>query len=103
MLEILDELGLADSFLALPHSKVSNVGGRTTAGQSVAFTFERLPTKFPYIAFVPQWDFLEFITREAARFPSFTLLRNAEVVDLARSVTAPSPASAIATRTASTT
>jgi 2-polyprenyl-6-methoxyphenol hydroxylase-like FAD-dependent oxidoreductase len=82
VLEILDELGLADSFLALPHSKVSNVGGRTTTGQSIAFTFERLPTRFPYIAFVPQWDFLEFITHEAARFPSFTLIRNAEVVDL---------------------
>ena len=82
VLEILDELGLADSFLALPHSKVSDVGGRTTAGQSIAFTFRRLPTRFPYIAFVPQWDFLEFITREAARFPSFTLIRNTEVVDL---------------------
>ena len=82
VLEILDELGLADAFLALPHSKVSDVGGRTTTGQSIAFTFKRLPTRFPYIAFVPQWDFLEFITREAARFPSFTLVRNAEVVDL---------------------
>ncbi len=82
VLEILDELGLADAFLALPHSKVSNVGGRTTAGQSISFTFKRLPTRFPYIAFVPQWDFLEFMTGEAARFPSFTLIRNAEVVDL---------------------
>jgi 2-polyprenyl-6-methoxyphenol hydroxylase-like FAD-dependent oxidoreductase len=82
VLEILDELGLADSFLALPHTKVSDVGGQTTTGQSIGFTFKRLPTRFPYIAFVPQWDFLEFITHEAARFPSFTLIRNAEVVDL---------------------
>jgi 2-polyprenyl-6-methoxyphenol hydroxylase-like FAD-dependent oxidoreductase len=82
VLEILDELGLAEAFLSLPHSKVGNIGGRSTAGQAIGFTFERLPTKFPYIVFVPQWDFLEFITREAARFPSFTLIRNAEVVDL---------------------
>jgi 2-polyprenyl-6-methoxyphenol hydroxylase-like FAD-dependent oxidoreductase len=82
VLEVLDELGLAESFLALPHTKVKNVGGRTTAGQAIAFTFERLATKFPYIAFVPQWDFLEFMTREAARFPSFALIKNAEVVDL---------------------
>jgi 2-polyprenyl-6-methoxyphenol hydroxylase-like FAD-dependent oxidoreductase len=82
VLEILDELGLAESFLDLPHTRVSSVGGRTTAGQAIAFTFERLATRFPYIAFVPQWDFLEFMTREAARFPSFTLIRNAEVVDL---------------------
>jgi 2-polyprenyl-6-methoxyphenol hydroxylase-like FAD-dependent oxidoreductase len=82
VLEILDELGLATAFLALPHSRVANVGGRTTAGQAIGFTFERLPTKFPFIAFVPQWDFLEFITGRAARFPSFRLIRNAEVVDL---------------------
>jgi 2-polyprenyl-6-methoxyphenol hydroxylase-like FAD-dependent oxidoreductase len=82
ILEILDELGLAESFLALPHSEVSNVGGRTTAGQTIAFTFKRLSTRFPFIAFVPQWDFLEFMTAHAARFPSFTLIRNAEVLDL---------------------
>ena len=82
ILEILDQLGLAEAFLSLPHSEVSNVGGRTTAGQTISFTFKRLPTKFPFIAFVPQWDFLEFMTAHAARFPSFTLLRNAEVVDL---------------------
>jgi 2-polyprenyl-6-methoxyphenol hydroxylase-like FAD-dependent oxidoreductase len=82
VLEILDELGLADELLALPHNKVSNVGGRTAAGQAIGFTLERLRTKFPYIAFVPQWDFLEFITNRAARFPSFTLIRNADVLDL---------------------
>ena len=81
-LEILDELGLAEQFLALPHREVSTVSGRTTAGQTLSFTFERLPSKFRFIAFVPQWDFLEFMTAHAARFPSFTLLRNAEVVDL---------------------
>ncbi len=81
-LEILDELGLAESFLELPHSEVSNIGGRTTAGQTLAFTFSRLSTKFRFIAFVPQWDFLEFITARAARFPSFTLVRDAEVVGL---------------------
>ena len=82
ILEIIDELGLAESFLALPHSEVSDVGGRTTAGQTIAFTFKRLSTKFPFIAFVPQWDFLEFMTARAARFPSFSLIRNAEVLDL---------------------
>jgi len=61
---------------------VSNVGGRTTAGQTVGFTFKRLSTKFPFIAFVPQWDFLEFLTAQAARFPSFRLIRNAEALDL---------------------
>jgi 2-polyprenyl-6-methoxyphenol hydroxylase-like FAD-dependent oxidoreductase len=84
-LEILDEIGLADEFLKLPHSKVSKVVLRTTAGQSLELSLERLKTRFRFIAFVPQWDFLEFITRQARRYPSFTLLRNAEVVGLIES------------------
>ena len=81
-LEILDELGLADRFLALPHSKVSRLSIRTTAGQKIVVSLKRLRTKFRFIAMVPQWDFLEFLTREAARFPTFRLVRNAEVVGL---------------------
>jgi 2-polyprenyl-6-methoxyphenol hydroxylase-like FAD-dependent oxidoreductase len=83
-LELLDELGLIDEFLKVPHSKVSSVQMQTTSGQTVRVSLERLPSKFPFIAFMPQWDFLEFMTRQASRFPSFTLLRNAEVVDLLR-------------------
>src|SRR5881227_878429 len=64
-LEILDEVGLADRFLALPHSKVLKASIRTITGQKVVMSFERLPTKFPFIAMVPQWDFLEFLTKEA--------------------------------------
>jgi 2-polyprenyl-6-methoxyphenol hydroxylase-like FAD-dependent oxidoreductase len=81
-LEILDELGLADRFLSLPHSKVSKLSVRTTTGQKAVFSLERLPTKFRFIAMVPQWDFLEFLTREATRFPTFRLVRNGEVTGL---------------------
>jgi 2-polyprenyl-6-methoxyphenol hydroxylase-like FAD-dependent oxidoreductase len=45
-------------------------------------SLERLRTKFRFIAMVPQWDFLEFLTKEAARFSTFRLVRNAEVVGL---------------------
>jgi len=81
-LEILDELGLADRFLQLPHTKVSSITVRSTSGQTVTLSLARLPTKYPYIAFVPQWDFLEFLTHEAAGFPTFQLKRESEVVDL---------------------
>jgi len=81
-LELLDQLGLADEFLKLPHRKVSHVQVETTAGERLRFSLERVPSKFRYIAFMPQWDFLEFVTSHAARFPTFTLLRNAEVVGL---------------------
>ena len=81
-LELLDELGLADEFLKLPHSRVSHVQMQTTAGQTLSISLERLPSKFKYIAFMPQWDFLDFVTQHAAALPSFTLLRNAEVTGL---------------------
>jgi len=81
-LELLDQLGLVDEFLKLPHSKVSAVQVQTTSGQALRISLERVPSKFPFIAFMPQWDFLEFMTTHARRFPSFTLLRNAEVIDL---------------------
>jgi len=81
-LEVLDELGLADRFLALPHNNVSTIVGRSVSGQALTFSLARLPTRFPYIAFVPQWDFLEFLTKEATRFPAFTLKRQAEAIDL---------------------
>ena len=81
-LELLDELGLADEFLKLPHSRVSAVQLQTTGGDSVRVSLERVPSKFPFIAFMPQWDFLNFMTEHASRFPSFTLVRNAEVTGL---------------------
>ncbi len=81
-LELLDQLGLADEFLALPHSKVSRVQLQTTAGQAFAISLERIPSKFRFIAFMPQWDFLNFMVAHASRFPAFTLRRNAEVVGL---------------------
>ena len=49
-LEILDELGLADRFLALPHSQVSKLSIQTTTGQKVVFSLERLRSKFRFIA-----------------------------------------------------
>lgn len=81
-LEILDELGLAERFLQLPHSEVGELGGQIPGGNGIAFTMARLKTKFRFIAFVPQWDFLTFITQEASRYPTFRLLMNANVVDL---------------------
>src|SRR5579859_107998 len=81
-LEILDQLGIAERFLQMPHSEVSTVSAQTTSGQGLTFSFSRLKTRFPFIAFVPQWDFLSFVTREAARYPGYRLRMNAEALDL---------------------
>jgi 2-polyprenyl-6-methoxyphenol hydroxylase-like FAD-dependent oxidoreductase len=81
-LEILNDLGLADRFLELPHTAVSQLVMRLPNGATMEVDFRRLPTRFPYLAFVPQWDFLRFVTTEAARYPSFRLEMQAEVEDL---------------------
>ena len=46
--------------------------------------FSRLRVAHPYVMFLPQWDFLELLAREAATYPDFTLLRSHEVVDVLR-------------------
>jgi 2-polyprenyl-6-methoxyphenol hydroxylase-like FAD-dependent oxidoreductase len=83
-LEVLDEVGLAERFLELPHRRVAELALRTTAGDALRVSFRGLPTKYPFIAFVPQWDFLDFVTAEARRYPGFRLLMNAEVTGVLR-------------------
>lgn len=47
-----------------------------------AADFGRLRTPYPYLAFVPQWDFLDFLTDEARKLPNFRLEMNAEAREL---------------------
>jgi 2-polyprenyl-6-methoxyphenol hydroxylase-like FAD-dependent oxidoreductase len=72
-LEIMDQLGYLDEFLALPHQKApalhAEIGGRT----ATIADFSRLPTRCKYIAFMPQWDFLDFIAHKARPLPGFRL------------------------------
>jgi 2-polyprenyl-6-methoxyphenol hydroxylase-like FAD-dependent oxidoreductase len=84
-LRIMDELGLIDEFLRLPHTKVDRLsfdtdGTLQTFGNFSALS--RLGFKQPYIALMPQWDFLDFLAEKASAYPEFTLIRNAEVSDL---------------------
>jgi len=81
-LEILNDLGLADRFLELPHSEVARVVMRLSGEERLELDFRRLPTRFKFLAFVPQWDFLKFVTTEAARYPGFRLVMQADVEDL---------------------
>lgn len=81
-LELLHELGLLSEFLTLPHEKASeivvHIGGRFVP----VADFSRLPTVCKFIAFVPQWDFLNFIAERGRRYPRFDLRMRAEVKEL---------------------
>lgn len=82
VLEIMDQLGLADRLLDLKHTRIDTLPVQTTAGTVTLADFHRLKTRFPYIAMIPQVQFLEFITGEAKRYPNFQLVMGARVEKL---------------------
>jgi 2-polyprenyl-6-methoxyphenol hydroxylase-like FAD-dependent oxidoreductase len=82
-MEILHELGMLERFLKRPHNRVDRAV-LSVAGQEMAVGDLRfLKTAAPFIAMMPQWDFLDFLKEEAAAFPAFTLRMNAGVERLA--------------------
>lgn len=81
-LEMLDQIGLADKVLAIPHAKLREFSINAGAESFSLADFSRLPSAFPYIAVMPQVDFLEFLAAEAGRYPGFTCLKSAGVTAL---------------------
>jgi 2-polyprenyl-6-methoxyphenol hydroxylase-like FAD-dependent oxidoreductase len=82
VMEIMDELGLAERLLTLRHSKIHQFTFMTPDGPVTMADLSRLRTKFPFIALIPQVHFLEFITEEAKRYPNFHLVMGARVEEL---------------------
>ncbi|MGH3973678.1 MAG: FAD-dependent monooxygenase, partial [Pseudonocardiaceae bacterium] len=81
-LGILDEIGLCERFHELPHRKVQTIGFVQDGVRREFVDFRKIKIRFPYIVFVPQWDFLNFITAEAARYSGFQLLMRAQATEL---------------------
>jgi 2-polyprenyl-6-methoxyphenol hydroxylase-like FAD-dependent oxidoreductase len=81
-LDVMHELGLLDALLRLPHTEVSELRAEIGDVMVPIADFSHLPTKCRFIAFMPQWDLLDFLAREAARFPTFQLRMRAEVTGL---------------------
>ena len=81
-LQVMDELGLIDGFLKLPHQRLQKMDGMF-GGTSVRIAdLSRLKVKYPFIAFMPQWDFLNFLRESGKRFASLKVMMNAEATDL---------------------
>jgi 2-polyprenyl-6-methoxyphenol hydroxylase-like FAD-dependent oxidoreductase len=79
ILEILDEIGLAERLLRRPHTRWHAAAFRTDAGPFTFMDLRRLRTRFPYLVMMPQEDFLQFLAEEAGKYPSFRLLMGANV------------------------
>ncbi len=81
-LELMHELGLLDEFLKLPHQELHSVGGMFGDFSFTAADFSHLPVQCKFIALMPQWDFLNFLTEHGKRFSTFDLRVEHEVIGL---------------------
>lgn len=83
-LEALDQLGLADRLLEIPHGKLEHMQFSSNGVLTTVASFRRLKTRFPYIMILPQAKFLDFLAEEARQYPAFRLELGANVQQLVR-------------------
>jgi 2-polyprenyl-6-methoxyphenol hydroxylase-like FAD-dependent oxidoreductase len=81
-LELLRELGLIDEFLKRPHDEVRTLTARVADRMITIADLSHLPVESRFLAMMPQWDFLDFLTDEARHYPGFNLRMEAKAVDL---------------------
>jgi len=81
-LQVMHELGLLDEFLKLPHQAVKQLGAQIGDDTVMIADFSHLPTEAKFLAFMPQWDFLDFLATHGKRYPTFHLRMRAEVDEL---------------------
>jgi 2-polyprenyl-6-methoxyphenol hydroxylase-like FAD-dependent oxidoreductase len=81
-MQVMHELGLLEQFLKLPHSEIHSFSAEIGRRNFKIADFKRVPTACRFIAFMPQWDFLNFLARQGRRFPALTLMMQAQVTTL---------------------
>jgi 2-polyprenyl-6-methoxyphenol hydroxylase-like FAD-dependent oxidoreductase len=81
-LVVMDELGLIEGFLKLPHQQLQKMDGKFGGTSIRVADLSRLKVKYPFIAFMPQWDFLNFLRESGKRFSSLKVMMNADATDL---------------------
>ena len=81
-LDVINELGLLEDFLARPHQRVTHLDAYIEDQKIGIGDFTHLPTKCKFLALMPQWDFLNFLAKHAAGYPSFHLQMRTEATDL---------------------
>src|SRR5271165_4324854 len=81
-LEVMYELGLVDDFLKVPHQELTSVSGVFGNFAFQSADLSRLPTRCKFVALMPQWDFLNFLSDRGKQFPNFRLLMQHDCIDL---------------------
>jgi 2-polyprenyl-6-methoxyphenol hydroxylase-like FAD-dependent oxidoreductase len=83
-LDLMHELGLLEDFLKLPHQELTSIGGMFGDFEFRTADFRYVPARCKFVALMPQWDFLNFLSARARKFPAFDLRMQHEAVDLIR-------------------
>ena len=81
-LQVMHELGLLDAFLTRPHDEVRSIGVQIGDTPMQVADFTHLPTRCGFIAFMPQWEFLDFLAEQAKTYPAFRLMMRTEATGL---------------------
>ena len=81
-LEVMLELGLLNAFLSRPHQEACRLDAVVRDTPVTLADFSHLPTRCKFIAFMPQWEFLNFLAEEAKQFPHFDLRMQAKATEL---------------------
>ncbi len=81
-LQVMDELGLLDELLTRPHTKAPKLGAQIGSEFIEVADLTHLSARCGFIALMPQWDFLDFLSVHAKRYPSFRLMMRTEATGL---------------------
>jgi 2-polyprenyl-6-methoxyphenol hydroxylase-like FAD-dependent oxidoreductase len=81
-LQVMHELGLLDQFLKVRHEEIRQLRALIGDTEVQLADFTHLPTVCKFIALMPQWDFLNFLSEQGKRYPGFDLRMETEATDL---------------------
>ena len=81
-LEVMHELGLLEGFLQRKHQEYVRISGRFDGTPANIGDFSHLPTHCKFIALMPQWDFLNYLTEEGRKFSTFRMQMQYQATDL---------------------
>ena len=84
-LQVMDELGLIEGFLKVPHQQLQKMDGQFGDETIRIADLSRVNVKYPFIAMMPQWDFLNFLRESGKRFACLNVMMNANATGLIRS------------------
>ncbi len=81
-LRIMKELGVLQEFLKRPHQKATRITALFGDESVVMADFSSLAPDYGFVAFMPQWEFLDFLAQEGRKYPGFHLAMRANITGL---------------------